>query len=131
MTQDKERMTGMEAAVRRYFQCWLDKDASALPGIFSGDVVYSESYGPEYRGLPQVSQWFSDWNARGTVLRWDTKRVIASGNTAVAEWYFECDWCGSTEGFDGVTIADFAPDGKIHSLKEFQSKAEHSFPYGK
>lgn len=40
------------AAVRRCFQCRPDKDVSALPGIFSGDVVCSECHGPEYRGFP-------------------------------------------------------------------------------
>lgn len=33
------------------------------------------------------------------------------------------------DGFDGVTIAKFDVDMKICDLKEFQSKAEHYYPY--
>jgi hypothetical protein len=33
-------------------------------------------------------------------------------------------------GFDGVTIAEFDADMKIFELKEFQSNAEHWYPYG-
>lgn len=71
-----------------------------------------------------------DWNRKGTVLQWDIKRVIVSGNTAVVEWYFKCDYEGNVEGFGGVTIAEFDEDVKIYDLKEFQSKAEHYYPYG-
>lgn len=34
------------------------------------------------------------------------------------------------DGFDGVTIAGFDADMKIYDLREFQSKAEHYYPYG-
>ena len=33
------------------------------------------------------------------------------------------------DGFDGVTIAEFDANMKICDLKEFQSKAEHCWPY--
>ena len=105
----------MEDVIRKYFQCWLDKDINDVKEIFSDDIIYSE---------------FDDWNRKGTVLQWDIKRVIASGNTAVVEWYFECDYEGNVDGFDGVTIAEFDADMKICDLKEFQSKAEHNYPYG-
>lgn len=77
----------MEEVIRKYFQCWLDKDVDAVKGIFSEDVVYSECYGPVYKGIGQIIRWFEDWNQKGTVLQWDIKRVIVSGNTAVvAHW---------------------------------------------
>lgn len=38
---------------------------------------------------------------------------------------------GSVDGFDGVTIAEFNADMKICNLKEFQSKIEYYYPYGK
>lgn len=83
-----------------------------------------------YKGIEQISRWFGDWNRKGTVLQWDIKRVIVSGNTAVVEWYFNCDYEGNVDGFDGVTIAEFNADMKICDLKEFQSKAKHYYPYG-
>lgn len=120
----------MEDVIRKYFQCWLDKDINDVKEIFSDDIIYSECYGPVYKGIGQIIRWFDDWNRKGTVLQWDIKRVIASGNTAVVEWYFECDYEGNVDGFDGVTIAEFDADMKICDLKEFQSKAEHNYPYG-
>lgn len=73
----------MEEVIKRYFQCWLDKDIDAVKEIFSDDIIYSECYGPVYKGIGQIIRWFEDWNRKGTVLQWDIKRVVVSGNTAV------------------------------------------------
>ena len=78
----------MEDVIRKYFQCWMDKDINVVKEIFSYDIIYSECYGPVYKGIGQIIRWFGDWNRKGTVLQWDIKRVIVSGNTAIAEWYF-------------------------------------------
>ena len=119
----------MEQVIRRYFRAWLENDVEAVRDTFSDDAVYSECYSPEYRGLSQILQWFRDWNQRGRVLEWSVKRVIEKDRTAVAEWYFKCEYDGVADGFDGVTIADFDENGKIVKLCEFQSKAEHCYPY--
>lgn len=73
----------MEAVIRKYFQCWLDKDINVVKEIFSEDIIYSECYGPVYKGIEQIMRWFEDWNRRGTVLQWDIKCVIVSENTTV------------------------------------------------
>lgn len=118
-----------EVIIRKYFKAWLDKDISVLPLIFSENAVYSECYGPEYFGLDQILKWFSDWNAKGSVLEWDIKSFVHQGEVSVAEWHFKCDYDGEVSGFDGVSLIEF--DGeKIISLKEFQSKSEHYCPYG-
>ena len=116
--------------VRAYFQAWLTKNPSVLSGVFSEQAVYSECYGPEYRGLHQIQRWFADWNMRGTVLQWDIKNMIESGNTLCVEWYFRCDYEGSIDGFDGVSWIEFDDFGRIAALREFQSKSDHVFPYG-
>lgn len=67
---------------------WLDKDVDAVKEIFSDDIIYGECYGPVYKGIGQIIRWFEDWNRKGTVLQWDIKRVIASGNRAVVECFF-------------------------------------------
>ena len=120
----------MEEIIRRYFRCWLDKNAAPLPDIFSKDITYTECYGPQYHGIGQLLRWFDDWNRNGTVLKWDIKKLWICGQTAIAEWYFRCSYCGTVQGFDGVTIAEFDDDGKISVLKEFQSRESHSHPYG-
>ena len=118
-----------EDMIRNYFQAWIDNDISVLDQIFSEDIVYSECYGPEYRGLQQIKRWFADWNKRGRVLQWNIKQILRQGSVVVAEWYFQCEYEGVADGFDGVTIAELDDSAKIRSLKEFQSKAEHYFPY--
>lgn len=119
----------MEERIRAYFQAWLDRDATALPALFAPEVVYVESYGPVYRGIGQILRWFEDWNRRGTVLQWDIRSFATVERIAYAEWFFRCEYDGVSGCFDGVTIARFDEDLRICELREFQSKAEHIFPY--
>lgn len=128
-----ERRSGVEKReemIRAYFRCWVKNDPAVLKETFAEDIVYSECYGPEYRSLEQIKQWFSDWNQKGKVLEWNIKGFLHEGNRTAVEWYFRCEYDGETDGFDGVSLIEFNETGKIVSLKEFQSKAEHVFPYG-
>ena len=63
----------MEEIIRNYFSCWLNKDENPLTDIFADNIIYSECYGPEYRGIRQIQQWFHDWNQKGTVEKWDSQ----------------------------------------------------------
>ncbi len=119
----------MEEIIRNYFLAWLNKDIETVQGTFAEDAIYSECYGPEYHGLSQILKWFEDWNKKGSVLEWSLKRVIEKDRTIIAEWFFKCDYEGTYSEFDGVTIADFDASMKIIKLCEFQSKAEHYYPY--
>jgi len=125
MMAEKEKM------IKLYFESWLKKDAAILENIFDTDIVYSECYAPEYHGIGQIKSWFADWNRRGTVLRWDIKQFVHQENKIAVEWYFQCEYDGVTDCFDGVSLVLFNDTGKIVHLKEFQSKAEHIYPYGK
>lgn len=116
-------------AIKKYFEAWIAKDESVLPIIFSNKAIYTECYGPRYRGLSQIQRWFADWNRRGTVLQWDIKNTLESGDSLCVEWYFRCEYDGVVDGFDGVSWIEFDEEGKIKALREFQSKAEHHFPY--
>ncbi|HHU72423.1 MAG TPA: nuclear transport factor 2 family protein [Clostridiales bacterium] len=120
-----------EQIIKRYFNMWLSKDGSQLEGIFDKNIIYSECYGPEYLGIEQVRQWFEDWNRCGTVLTWNIKQYIHQLNQTVVEWYFECEYEENRSGFDGVSIIEFSDNGMISSIKEFMSKAEHEYPYGR
>ena len=120
----------MEEIIRNYFSCWLNKDEKPLTDIFADNIIYSECYGPEYRGIRQIQQWFHDWNQKGTVEKWDIKQIYICQNTVIVEWYFQCDYCDTPGAFDGVTIAQFDENKKIYDLKEFESKCDHEYPYG-
>lgn len=115
--------------IEKYFEAWITKDEAVLPIIFSDKVIYTECYGPQYQGVSQIRRWFADWNLRGTVLQWNIKNVLESGNTLCVEWYFRCEYDGVTDGFDGVSWIEFDEAGKIVNLREFQSKSEHHDPY--
>ena len=119
-----------EQLISGYFQAWVKNRPEVLPETFSENIVYSECYGPEYRGLKQIRRWFSDWNKKGKVLEWRIKGFLHQKNHTAVEWYFCCEYENERSGFDGVSLLEFDGEGKICSLKEFQSKAEHVFPYG-
>ena len=48
-----------EKTVRRWFGMWTEGRRDDLRGIFSDDVVYTESWGPRYEGLDRVRLWFA------------------------------------------------------------------------
>ena len=122
-------MNKREEIIRSYFQCWISNDCRILNDVFDDQVVYSECYGPEYRGLDVIKRWFEDWNKRGAVLVWDIKQFIHSTNVTVVEWYFKCKYDGEIGEFDGVSLIEFNDNDCIISLKEFQSKIPHYYPY--
>lgn len=57
-----------EDIIKNYFQAWINNDMETIKQTFSDNIVYSECYGPEYHGLPQIIRWFNDWNKKGHVL---------------------------------------------------------------
>ena len=125
----KENKNMKEYILKSYFQSWIDNNISILSQIFSENVIYSECYGPEYHGISQIHDWFEDWHKQGKILQWDIKRSIESNNTLIVEWYFKCNYNGEISEFNGVTVADFDSDNRIHRLSEYQSKCEHYYPY--
>lgn len=118
-----------EQIIKKYFKSWLENNCSVLKDIFDLNVTYSECYGPEYHGIDTVTTWFKEWNKRGKVLVWDIKQFIQQGNITVVEWYFKCRYDGEIEEFDGVSLIEFNDNNYIVSLKEFQSKIPHYYPY--
>lgn len=115
--------------INQYFESWIKKDISIIEKHFAENIKYIECYGPEYNGIKQIFKWFKDWNNSNNVLKWDIKRFIENKNTMVVEWYFECEYDKNISGFAGVSIIEFSENNKIILVKEFQSKAEHTFPY--
>jgi len=122
-------MEDKKEIVKQYFESWISKDIGIIEKYFSQNIRYIECYGPEYNGIQQIRQWFTDWNNGNNVLRWDIHNMLQCGNTIIAEWFFECEYAKNISGFDGVSIIEFGGDNKIILVKEFQSKAEHTFPY--
>lgn len=49
-----------EKIIKNYFQSWISNNCKILQDIFDSKVIYSECYGPEYRGIDVVERWFTD-----------------------------------------------------------------------
>jgi len=122
-------MIEREKIIENYFESWINKNGSILNEIFDSKIVYSECYGPEYRGIDTIERWFKDWNKHGKVISWDIKQFIHEGNVVAIEWYFKCEYDGTIGEFDGVSLIEFNDVNRIVNLKEFQSKIPHSYPY--
>lgn len=122
-------MKSREDIIRQYFKGWLAQDIRLISDLFSEDAKYSECYGPIYRNKKEILEWFNDWNKNGKVLEWPIKNILGFENENVVEWHFKCDDKGKVSEFDGVSIIEFNDQNKISSVKEFQSKSEHYYPF--
>lgn len=123
-------MDEREKIIRLWFDMWLEQKDLGIDSIFSIDILYTESWGPEYKGINKLKQWFCEWNTRGKVLRWDIKRYFHKGDSMAVEWYFKNSMDnGKTEEFDGVSIVEWTDENKICSIKEFGCNINNYDPY--
>jgi hypothetical protein len=127
--QSEEQENVRKIIIKQYFESWINNNINIMEEHFSNNIKYIECYGPEYNGKEQIKQWFNDWQKENSVLRWDINQFIVQENIIVVEWFFEYQSKLNKTSFDGVSIIEFDINNKIFLVKEFQSKAEHYFPY--
>ncbi len=120
-----------EQIIRNYLRAWLSPNLEVVQNIFDENAIYSECYGPVYRNKKEIISWFENWNKQGKVIAWPIERLIINGDTSIAEWHFKCNYQGKISEFDGVSIIEFNDQNKIISVKEYQSKSKHYYPYSK
>ena len=60
-------MNEREKTIRLWFDMWLNQQDMGIDDIFTADVIYTESWSPQYNNRKTVKHWFQDWNTRGTV----------------------------------------------------------------
>lgn len=117
--------------IRDYFQAWLKPNIEVIKSIFDKNATYSECYGPIYRNKKEIISWFEKWNKQGKVIAWPIEKILINENTCIVEWHFKCNYQKKISEFDGVSIIDFNDQNKIISVKEYQSKSQHYYPYSK
>lgn len=123
-------MEHREEIIRTWFDMWLQQRDLGISDIFSADVLYIESWGPQYRGADQVKHWFEEWNTRGRVLQWDIRQYFHQGDQTAAVWYFKNTMRdGRVEAFDGVSLIRWTPGGQICYLQEFGCNEHRYDPY--
>ena len=113
-------MKEREKMIHLWFEMWLTQQDLGIDNIFAEDVIYTESWGPQYTNRQTVKQWFQEWNTRGKVIVWEIKQFFHKENRTIAEWYFKNEMNdGKIEEFDGISLIEWTTDNKIKSLKEF------------
>lgn len=123
-------MREREEIIRLWFDMWLRGEDFGIQDIFAPEVVYTESWGPVYRGADAVVHWFREWNTRGRALVWDIHRFFHTGDQTAVSWYFQCQMSGEEPtGFEGVSIVAWTEDGKISALTEYCCEPEQYDPY--
>lgn len=124
MEQQRERV------IRLWFDMWLQARDLGIEQIFAPDCLYTESWGPQYRGADQVSHWFREWNTRGKVVRWDIRQFFHKEDQTVVEWSFRCAMTdGVIQSFEGLSLIRWNEAGQICFLQEFGCNENRYNPY--
>lgn len=123
-------MEERERIIRLWFDMWLKQRDLGMDTIFSEDILYTESWGPQYRGRDKLKHWFDEWNTRGMVVRWDIRGFFHKDDMTVVEWYFKNVMNnGDIEEFEGMSLIKWTDDNKISFLKEFGCNINNYDPY--
>lgn len=120
-----------EQIIKDYFQMWVQRDFSSIENIFASDIYYSECYGPEYFCLQEIYLWIDDMLKKQKVRDRTIKRFIHAEDATIVQWFFKGKQGELIHGFDGVSIVEVTASGKIATIKEYESKAQHIAPYNK
>ena len=67
-------MNEREKIIRLWFDMWLYQKDMGIDDIFAEDVLYTESWCPQYSNRKTVKHWFQEWNTRGKVVVWEIKQ---------------------------------------------------------
>lgn len=123
-------MNAREKIIHLWFEMWITKQDLGIDNIFSEDVIYIESWGPQYNNRQNVKHWFQEWNTRGKVVVWEIKQFFHKENQTIVEWYFKNEmYNGSIEEFDGISLVEWTKNNKIKLLKEFGCNLCNYNPY--
>ena len=107
-------MNEREKTIRLWFDMWLNQQDMGIDDIFTEDVIYTESWSPQYNNRKTVKHWFQEWNTRGKVVIWEIKQFFHKGDQTVVEWYFKNEMNnGDIEEFDGISLVEWTEDNKI------------------
>lgn len=123
-------MLERERIIRQWFAMWLKQQDLGIDEIFAEDVIYTESWGPQYLDRKTVKHWFQEWNTRGKVLVWEIKQFLHQGDQTIVEWYFKNQMNdGRVEEFDGISLVRWSKDNSIKALTEFGCNLNRYNPY--
>ena len=123
-------MEEREAILRHWFSMWLEGKDQGIAALFQEDALYIESWGPQYQGVEKIKHWFTEWNTRGRVLRWDMGACFHRAQETMVTWRFHCRMDDGTEqAFEGVSYVLWSSEGRIQRLQEFGCNEKRYDPY--
>ena len=76
-------MNEREKTIRLWFDMWLNQQDMGIDDIFTEDVIYTESWSPQYNNRKTVKHWFQEWNTRGKVVIWEIKQFFHKGDQMI------------------------------------------------
>ena len=53
-----------EAMIKKWFDMWLSGNCEGIDDVFSDDIVYIESWGPEYKGARKIKRCRMEFRKR-------------------------------------------------------------------
>ena len=111
-------MNEREKIIHLWFEMWLTKQDLGIDSIFAEDVIYTESWSPQYNNRQIVKHWFQEWNTRGKVVTWEIKQFFHKENQTIVEWYFKNEMNnGSVEEFDGISLVEWTLKTLLEALQ--------------
>ena len=78
-------MNEREKTIRLWFDMWLNQQDMGIDDIFTEDVIYTESWSPQYNNRKTVKHWFQEWNTRGKVVIWEIKQFFHKGDQTIVK----------------------------------------------
>ena len=123
-------MEKREKIIQLWFDMWLKQQDLGIQKLFTDNAIYTESWGPQYKGSAKIKLWFEEWNQRGQVLLWDIQQFFHKDDQSVVQWHFKNHMKdGRVEEFDGMSLIHWAETYQIQSLKEFGCNCRIYDPY--
>ena len=99
-----------EDLIIEWFQSWFDSHWNNFEVIFESDAYYSESWGPEYKGIIEIKKWFNDWHEHFKLDKWEIKQFIHTNKHSIVEWHFSCIDLDGVHEFDGISLIEWSPN---------------------
>ena len=94
------------------------------------NAVYIESWGPEYHGSKKIKLGLRNGIPVELSCNGTSSNFSIKASQTIVEWYFKNKMdAGNVEAFDGMSLIEWTPDGKIALLKEFGCNENRYDPY--
>lgn len=119
-----------EKLISYWIKSWKEKNIEGFKEVFSSDIHYIRSWGPEYHGLLELRYWFTERNERRTILEWNIDRFFHAESETVIHWVLKDKLKNDgIKTIEGVSLIKWNNDNRIAYLQDFICNIHRSDPY--